>query len=194
MNDTVVLPKTSVWQRLKTFWFDLLENEVSLGYLLLVPLLVVVIGLIGYPFVLSLYFSLTDKVLAKSEFAFVGLANYFDLLDDPIFLRTVWNTFNYTVTAVIFKMVLGLIMALTLNEIKRMRRFWRAAFLLPWVVPSSLSVLAWVWMFDSQASIFTYFLNQLGLVEGKIGWLGDPTLAMAAVQTVNIWRGVPFFG
>lgn len=194
MNETSVLPKTNVWDRFREWWFDLLENEKSLGYLLLVPTLVVVIGLIGYPFVLSLYFSVTDKVLARSEINFVGLANYIDLLDDPIFLRTVWNTFNYTVTAVFFKMALGLAMALTLNEIKRMRRFWRAAFLLPWVVPSSLSVLAWVWMFDSQASIITYFLNQLGLVDGKIPWLGIPALAMAAVQTVNIWRGVPFFG
>ncbi len=194
MNKTPALPQASLWHRIKYRGSILLEHEASLGYLLLIPLLVVVIGLIGYPFVLSLYFSLTDKVLAKSEFGFVGLANYIDLLDDPIFHRTVWNTFNYTVTAVFFKMALGLIMALTLNEIKRMRRFWRAAFLLPWVVPSSLSVLAWVWMFDSQASIITYFLNLIGLVNGKIPWLGTPTLAMAAVQTVNIWRGVPFFG
>lgn len=193
-TQSTAISKINIWNRFKQWWFNLLENEKSLGYLLLVPTLVIVIGLIGYPFVLSLYFSVTDKVLAKSEFNFVGLANYIDLLDDPIFLRTVWNTFNYTVTAVFFKMALGLAMALTLNEVKRMRRFWRAAFLLPWVVPSSLSVLAWVWMFDSQASIFTYFLNQLGLVEGKIPWLGIPALAMAAVQTVNIWRGVPFFG
>lgn len=190
----VVISEINGWSRFKKWWFNLLENEKSLGYLLLVPTLVVVIGLIGYPFTLSLYFSVTDKVLAKTEFNFVGLENYINLLKDPIFLRTIWNTFNYTVTAVFFKMALGLVMALTLNEIKRMRRFWRAAFLLPWVVPSSLSVLAWVWMFDSQASVLTYFMNQLGVVEGKIAWLGIPALAMAAVQTVNIWRGVPFFG
>jgi len=116
------------------------------------------------------------------------------LLDDPIFIKTLWNTFNYSVTAVFIKVALGMVMALCLNEIIRMRRIIRAAFLLPWVAPSSLTILAWVWMFDSQYSILTYFLTQLGLVSDKIPWLGNPTLAMAAVQVVNIWRGVPFFG
>jgi multiple sugar transport system permease protein len=87
-----------------------------------------------------------------------------------------------------------MIMALTLKEVVRMRKIVRAMFLLPWVAPSSLTVLAWVWMFDSQYSIVTYFLQQMGLVEGKIPWFGDPELAMFAVQMVNIWRGVPFFG
>jgi multiple sugar transport system permease protein len=132
-------------------------------------------------------------VVAKADYSFVGLANYIDLLDDRIFLRTLWNTFNYTVTAVIFKVILGLLMALTLNSVRHMQRFFRAAFLLPWVAPASLSILVWVWMFDSQFSIITYFLNTFGLVEGKIPWLGRPGLAMAAVQTVNIWRGTPFF-
>jgi len=191
---TESLPKPAFIERLKQRWSDVLENETSLGYLLLIPLLVVVLGLIGYPFILSLYFSLTSKVLAKSEFIFVGLENYSNLLKDPIFRRTIWNTFNYTVTAVFFKMTLGLFMALSLNEVRRMRRFFRAAFLLPWVAPSALSVLAWVWMFDSQFSIITYFLRELGLIEQKIPWLGKPALAMAAVQTVNVWRGTPFFG
>jgi multiple sugar transport system permease protein len=170
-----------------------LENEVSLGYLLLIPLLVVVLGLIGYPFILSLYFSLTSKVLGQDELTFVGLKNYINLVKDPIFRRTIKNTFHYSVTAVFFKLSLGLLMALTLNEVRRGRRFFRAAYLLPWVAPSSLTVLAWLWMFDSQFSIITYFLRNVGLIEAKIPWFGRPALAMAAVQTVNIWRGTPFF-
>jgi multiple sugar transport system permease protein len=193
-NSAVSLTELSFWERVKERWTQLWENESSLGYLLLVPLLVVVLGLIGYPFLLSLYFSMSSKVLGRSEFIFVGLANYIDLLDDPIFRRTIWNTFNYSVTAVFFKMALGMVMALALNEVVKGRRFFRATFLLPWVAPSALSVLAWVWMFDSQFSIITWALNELGLYEGKIPWLGRPALAMAAVQTVNVWRGVPFFG
>ena len=180
--------------RLRKGGGTLLENESFLGYLLLLPMLIVVLGLIGYPFILSLYYSLTDKVIAQPDYHFVGLKNYIELTSDPIFLKTLVNTFNYSITAVFFKVILGLLMALTLKEVVRMRKIVRALFLLPWVAPSSLTVLAWVWMFDSQYSIITWFLQQVGLVEGKIPWFGDPTLAMAAVQLVNIWRGVPFFG
>lgn len=195
--DNTAIPENegdSKWDRLKNWWSSILENEALLGYVLLVPMLVVVIGLIGYPFTLSIYYSLTDKVLAQEEFTFVGLKNYIELANDPIFRKTLVNTFNYSVTAVFFKVGLGMLMALTLKEVIRMRKIVRAAFLLPWVAPSSLTVLAWVWMFDSQFSILTYFLQQLGMVEGKIPWFGDPELAMFAVQLVNIWRGVPFFG
>lgn len=171
-----------------------LENETLLGYLLLVPALIFIIGLVGYPFLLAVWFSLTDKLLAKAQYSFIGLANYSGLLQDPIFIRSVINTFNYTITAVIAKLLLGIAMALTLNEAILFRRFFRAAFLLPWVIPSSLSIIAWMWMFDTQFSVITYALRALGLVEGRIAWLGQPGLAMASVQTVNIWRGAPFFG
>jgi multiple sugar transport system permease protein len=171
-----------------------LENETTLGYLLLTPTLAILIGLLGYPLLLAIYFSLTDKLLARAEINFIGLENYIVLLQDPVFLRTLVNTFNYTLTAVVFKLILGLIMALTLNEAMRFRRFFRGAFLLPWVVPSSLSVLAWLWIFDSQFSVLTFVLQALGIVDERVAWLGSPGLAMASVQTVNIWRGTPFFG
>lgn len=192
VSETAAPP--GIWARIKGRVSATLENEPALGFILLVPLLVVVFGLIGYPFLLSIYFSMTDKVLGRSDFVFIGLENYATILKDPIFRRTVWNTFNYTVTAVFFKLFLGMLMALTLNEIRRGRRFFRAAFLLPWVAPSSLTVLAWLWMFDSQFSIITYFLRTFGLIQDKIPWFGRPALAMAAIQTVNVWRGTPFFG
>lgn len=190
---TLTNQKSAPRSKVLSWLNNLLENEASLGYLLLIPTVVVVLGLISYPFILSVYYSFTDKVMAKSDFVFVGLKNYIALFRDPIFRQTIRNTFNYTVTAVIFKMLLGLLMALTLNAATRFRKFFRAAFLLPWVVPSSLSVLAWKWIFDPQFSIITYFLRDWGLISERIPWLGDATFAMAAVQTVNIWRGVPFF-
>ena len=194
LNNSTMVTQTTRSQRFRKWWDSGLEREHLLGYLLIVPMLLVVIGLIGYPFLLSVYYSFTDKILAQPTYEFVGFSNYLSLLDDPIFIKTLINTFNYSVTAVIVKVLLGLVMALCLNEIIRLRRIIRAVFLLPWVAPSSLTILAWVWMFDSQFSIITYFLRELGLVTDKIPWLGDPTLAMIAVQTVNIWRGVPFFG
>lgn len=190
------LPNLEKKSRIGPFkWLGLqLESESKLGYFLLIPMMVIVLGLIGYPFLLAVYMSFTDRVMAAAEVNWVGLENYINLVKDPVFRKTVVNTFNYSVTAVLFKIGLGLLMALTLNQITRFRRFFRAAFLLPWVVPSSLSVLAWKYLFDPQFSVITYFAQMLGLVDGRIQWLGDPTMAMAAVQTVNIWRGVPFFG
>lgn len=175
-----------------------MENETSFGYLLLVPALLVVLGLVGYPFITSIYFSFTNKSigLAASEIEFIGFDNYRILFGDRIYRKALINTFNFTITAVIFKILLGLVMALVLNEIKRFRRFFRAIFLLPWVIPTSLSVLGWLWMFDPQFSVITHVLQLLGLIEPGvwIPWKADPQLAMASVQTVNIWRGAPFFG
>ncbi len=170
-----------------------LRRETIVGYSMLAPMVLVVAGLIGYPLVLSIWFSFTDKAIGEAG-TFIGLQNYIDNFNDPIFRRTVWNTFNYSVTAVVVKLVLGIVMAVLLYELKHFRRLWRGIFLLPWVVPSSLSVLGWVWMFDAQFSILTWILNSTGLYEESIRWLGDRTLAMGAVQTVNIWRGSPFFG
>jgi multiple sugar transport system permease protein len=156
----------------------------------------VVFGLIGYPFLTSIWFSFTNKSIGMSEIDFIGLQNYKVLVGDRIYRKALVNTFNFTITAVIFKILIGLMMALVLNEIKRFKRFFRAVFLLPWVIPTSLSVLGWLWMFDPQFSVITHFLQWLGLVEPDvwIPWKADPQLAMVAVQTVNIWRGAPFFG
>jgi multiple sugar transport system permease protein len=182
-----------VWCRFTNWCGIRLENETLLGYMLLVPTFVIVLGLVGYPFLLSVYYSFTDKTVGGSA-PFVGLKNFIDLAKDHIFRQTIVNTFNYTVTAVIVKISLGLLMALTLNEVKLFRRVLRASFLLPWVVPTSLSVLAWLWMFSPQYSVITYIARQLGIVDHAIQWYAKPRLAMAAVQTVNIWRGTPYFG
>jgi len=184
--------------RIKAGFNSMLENETSFGYLLLIPTLLVVIGLVGYPFLTSVYYSFTNKSIgmSASEIEFVGFQNFQRLVGDRIYRKALVNTYNFTITAVIFKILLGLMMALVLNEVKRFKRLLRAIFLLPWVIPTSLSVLGWLWMFDPQFSVITHVLQVLGFVEPGvwIPWKADPTLAMAAVQTVNIWRGAPFFG
>jgi multiple sugar transport system permease protein len=188
----------SAWSAFKEWCNCRFEDERIFGYLLLVPTIIVVLGLIGYPFLTSIYYSLTNKAIGMgaAEVQFIGLDNFKALVNDRIYRKALVNTFNFTVTAVIFKIALGLVMALTLNEVKRFRRFFRAVFLLPWVIPTSLSVLGWLWMFDPQFSVITHLLQSIGLVaEGTwIPWKADPQLAMASVQTVNIWRGAPFFG
>lgn len=200
------IQKAGAWGRFRHWWSCCLENQAVLGYLLLIPTILTVLGIVGYPFLTSIYYSFTDKAIGAAEINFIGFDNYASLIKERIYRKAFVNTFNFTVTAVIVKILLGLVMALTLNEIRRFRRFFRAVFLLPWVMPTSLSVLGWLWMFDPQFSVITYILKVTGLFDlmktvgilkplaTSIPWKADPQLAMASVQTVNIWRGTPFFG
>lgn len=183
--------RPGLWQQFQ----DWIDQERVLGYALSAPALLILIGLIAYPFVVAIYLSLTDRTIAQSSSgAFVGLQNFITLIQDSIFQQTALNTFNYTFVSVFFKMVLGLLMALILNEAIVARNFFRGALLLPWVVPTSLSTLGWLWMFDPSYSVINWILVHLGLTEQGPIWLGSPFWAMLSVQLVNIWRGVPFFG
>jgi multiple sugar transport system permease protein len=148
--------------------------------------------LLAYPFVLAVWISLTDRVLGEPG-KFIGLGNYLKLLQDPLFRQTVWNSFIYTISTVFLKMLLGIVLALLLNQEMPARNIIRGALLLPWIVPTSLSVLTWLWMFDSLFSVVNYILLGLGLIAKKIPWLGDPFWAMVSVIIVNTWRGLPFF-
>lgn len=181
----------SPWQRFSS-WLD---RERILGPVLVAPALILLILLIAYPFGVSLFLSVSNRVIAKADSGvFIGLANFRKLLNDSIFRQTVVNTLNYALVSVFFKLILGMIMALVLNEITLFKNFFRGALLLPWIVPTSLSALGWLWMFDSQYSIINRYLLGAGIIAEKIVWLGTPTLAMFSVQVVNIWRGIPFFG
>ncbi len=168
------------------------KSEALTGYGLISPAVFLMLVLLAYPFVLAVYISLTDRVLGEPG-KFVWLGNFIKLLQDSLFRQTVWNSFVYTVTTVFFKMLLGIILALLLNQEIPCRNLIRGAILLPWIVPTSLSVLTWLWMFDSLFSVVNYILLGLGLISRKIPWLGDPFWAMVSVVIVNTWRGLPFF-
>ncbi len=168
------------------------KPEALTGYLLISPAVFLMLVLLAYPFVLAVYISLSDRVLGEPG-KFIWLGNFIKLLQDSLFRQTVWNSFVYTVTTVFFKMLLGIILALLLNQEIPCRNLIRGAILLPWIVPTSLSVLTWLWMFDSLFSVVNYILLGLGLISKKIPWLGDPFWAMVSVIIVNTWRGLPFF-
>jgi len=181
----------SLWQRI-SMWLDK-ENVMAGAFI--TPSLIILILFVAYPFVVAIYLSFTNRTIGGAGgYNFVGLKNYIYLLNDDIFLKTAVNTFNYTFVAVIFKLFLGMLMALVLHEVKYFKNIFRGALLLPWVIPTSLSTLIWLWMFDSQYSVFNWILLSLGLIEKKIIWLGFPATAMMSVQIINIWRGIPFFG
>lgn len=172
-----------------------LNQEKILGPALVAPAILILVALIAYPFFIAIWLSLTDRVIARSDTGnFIGFANFTTLFKDSIFRRTVINTFNYAFVSVLFKLVLGMIMALVLNEVKFFKNFFRGILLLPWIVPTSLSALGWLWMFDSQFSVLNRILLDLGIIQRKIIWLGTPATAMFSIQLVNIWRGIPFFG
>jgi len=148
--------------------------------------------LLAYPFVLAVWISLTDRVLGEPG-KFIWLGNFLKLLQDSLFLQTVWNSFVYTISTVFLKMLLGVILALLLNQDIPCRNLVRGLILMPWIVPTSLSVLTWLWMFDSLFSVVNYILLGAGLISKKVPWLGDPLWAMVSVIIVNTWRGLPFF-
>ncbi len=165
-------------------------RERHLPLVLVSPVLVLLAGLIAYPFLISIFMSLTDKRIGTAG-TFVGLTNYARLLQDDMFQQTIKNTLLYAVSAVSLKTVLGLSLALCLAAVPRGRRFFRGLVLLPWVVPTSLSVLAWWWMFEPLFSVINWTLRCLG--GQNMPWLSDPFWARVAVITVNVWRGTPFF-
>src|SRR6201997_3733928 len=172
--------------------FRLLEDERWLAFVLLVPTLVLLGMFIAYPFVRGILLSVTSsRVGVPGEF--VGLANFYKIFNDGIFRTSVYNTFVYTGVTTVFKLSLGLWLAMLLNRHFRGKAFTRAFILLPFIIPTVLSTFAWKWMFDPTFSVINWMLFHLGLIHSRINWLGDPDLAMISVIIVNVWRGVPFY-
>jgi multiple sugar transport system permease protein len=170
----------------------MLEREDALAIWLLAPTLLILTLFIAYPFARGVWLSLTNAVVGEPGH-FVGLQNFAKIWDDSIFRTTVLNTFVYTGVTTVFKLALGLWLALLLNRHFRGKAWVRAFILLPFIIPTVLSTLAWKWMFDPTFSVFNWLFWKLSLINSRINWLGDPELAMASVMAVNVWRGVPFY-
>jgi ABC-type sugar transport system permease subunit len=184
--------RASTKTRVGTWQF--LERQTVLGPLLVLPLLLVVIGLLAYPVASALLISLQDKVIGQPG-RFIGLENYRALLfEDVRFRQVVGNSVLFTLVSVAAKLVVGMGMALILNQQFPFRGFFRGWLLLPWVTPIFVCALTARWMFDGSAGVINYVLQRLGIIELPIAWLGMGATAMAAVIITNIWRGFPFFG
>jgi multiple sugar transport system permease protein len=170
----------------------LLEDERWLAAVLLLPTVVLLGLFIAYPFVEGVVLSVTDAKVGVAG-KFVGMANFDKLWNDSIFRVAVGNTFVYTAVTTVFKLALGLWLAMLLNRHFKGKALTRAFILLPFIIPTVLSTFAWKWMFDPTFSVINWTLFRLSLITGRINWLGDPTLAMISVIIVNVWRGVPFY-
>jgi multiple sugar transport system permease protein len=170
------------------------QRESTLAWLFLLPGVLVLLVFLAYPFGYGIYISLTDAMVGFAGTQFIGLENYQRLLDDPTFIKTVRNTFVYGFGTVPFKLVLGLGLALVLNQSFRFSRFFRAFLLLPWIVPTAISSLAFLMLYSGVLSPISWVMENLGIIDGNINFLGDPTNAIISLCVANIWRGVPFFG
>ncbi len=185
----------------QTSWYDFLNNKLGKDYKIafyfLLPTFLIVLILIAYPIVLSLFLALSN-VMVGDEFTwdhFVGFKNFKEIFGNRIYQRALVNTSIYTFGSVIFKIVLGMIMALLLLNPIKGKPWIRGLLLLPWVVPTVLSALTFRWLFDRLFSPINYILRTIGIVDFPgIPFLSNPTLAMLSVILVNIWKGIPFFG
>jgi len=147
---------------------------------------------IAYPFVMAIWFSLTD-ISVGTRGTFVGIANFRKAWNDTIFQTAFWNTCFYTFWATVFKLTLGMWLALLLNRHFRFKRMIRAWMLLPFIIPTVLSTFAWRWMFDPTFSVINWTLYHLGWISDRLPFLSDGDWAMWCAIAVNTWRGTPFF-
>src|SRR5215475_154969 len=186
----VVLPGSSVSQPARLT--RMLENESLLAALLLLPTVLLLGLFIAYPFVMGVWLSLSNTSVGNAG-EFVGIKNFLKAWNDGIFQVAFRNTFFYTFWATIFKLALGMWLALLLNRSFRGKRIIRASMLLPFIIPTVLSTFAWRWMFDPTFSVLNWLLYQSGLIVTKIPFLSDGAYAMWCAIVVNTWRGMPFF-
>ncbi|HXJ79673.1 MAG TPA: sugar ABC transporter permease [Candidatus Methylomirabilis sp.] len=170
-----------------------LDREALLGPLFVTPALLLLLVLVAYPFGMALYFALSNAFIGRPSH-FVGLRNFVNLWQSDAFRQTFQNAFVFTGAAVACKLVMGIALALLLNQQLWFKRLIRGAVLLPWVIPTALSTLGWWWMFNSLYSVVNWTGIALGLMDPPgPNWLGQRYYAMAAVVIVNVWRGLPFF-
>ncbi|MGB8547237.1 MAG: sugar ABC transporter permease, partial [Xanthobacteraceae bacterium] len=175
---------TRAWDRLKV-------DRNWLGAWFMLPTAAFLILFLAYPLGLGVWLSFTDARIGRPG-AFIGLENYDWLWDDSTFRLAVFNTILYTAVASVIKFAVGLYLALLLNQNMPMKAIIRAIVLIPFIVPTVLSAIAFWWLYDSQFSILSWSLRQLHLISTNINFLGDPWNARWSVIFANIWRGVPF--
>jgi multiple sugar transport system permease protein len=180
----VAIRESSAWSRLQTN-----RNFIALWFML--PAAAFLILFLAYPLGLGVWMSFTDERIGRGG-VFVGLENYEWLWDDTIFWLAVFNTLLYTVVASAIKFAIGLYLALLLNRRMPFKAMVRAIVLIPFIVPTVLSAIAFWWIYDAQFSIVSWSLIKLGLITHNINFLGDTDWARASVIIANIWRGVPF--
>jgi multiple sugar transport system permease protein len=170
---------------------NLLDNRNALGLLFMLPAGALLLVFLTYPLGLGTWLGFTDAKIGRPG-AWIGLENFIYLFGDSVARLSLFNTFFYTAVASVLKFALGLWLALLLNKHIPLKAFVRAIVLLPFIVPTALSAIAFWWIYDSQFSVVSWVLVKTGLIHQYIDFLGDPWLARFSTIAANVWRGVPF--
>ncbi|MGF1650914.1 MAG: carbohydrate ABC transporter permease [Hyphomicrobiaceae bacterium] len=186
-----VAPKRKREIAAPTAWSQLKTNRNWLGFWFMLPAMAFLLLFLAYPLVLGIWLSFTDTRIGRPG-QFVGLENYEWMFEDRVFWGSVFFTIFYTLIASIAKFVIGLYLALLLNQHMPFKAIIRAVILIPFIVPTVLSAIAFWWIYDPQFSIVSWSLRQMGLIQTNIDFLGDPWNARWAVIFANVWRGIPF--
>ena len=169
-----------------------LQNSRNLlGLAFMLPAGVLLLLFLTYPLGLGVWLGFTDTKIGRGG-EWIGLQNYEFLWGDSVTRLALFNTLFYTTVASVIKFALGLWLAILLNERLPFKTFFRSVILLPYIVPTALSAIAFWWIYDSQFSIISWALVKMGLIDHYIDFLGDPYNARLATIVANIWRGVPF--
>src|SRR6266849_3420370 len=165
-----------------------MQRKSTIGFLMTLPLILLVVLLVLYPALYSIHLATLNKSMER----FVGFGNFLFLFKRETFWMVVRQSCIFAITAVVFKALIGFIVAhLVHNVPSRGQRKWRGMLLVPWVIPPAMSTLAWLWLFDPSYSAFNWLFERIGIPQ--VNWLGDPNWARFSVILVNVWFGAPFF-
>ena len=171
----------------------LVDRPEWLGPLMIAPAVLYIVLIVGVPFLLALYYSVSDISMGSRTLGFVGLRNFTSVVETTKFQTSLKNTFVFAIVSQVLVMVLATVLALALSRDFPGKWLVRLLILLPWVAPISLGSIGWLWILDSTYSVINWTLEALGLIraEGWFMWLGVPYLAMGSVIAIQVWRILP---
>ncbi len=171
----------------------LLDSEKVFGYVLVAPAVLYILLLVGYPFAIALWFTVSDASVSHPIGPFTGLDNLRFVLDDDIFRRALVNTFTFTISSQILQMVLGTLLAFLLMRRFPGRRLVRALIMVPFTIPAAIGAMAWTWMFNPTYSVINWIgIHINAFAAPGPNWLGEEGYAMVSIIIVNVWRNLPF--
>ena len=169
------------------------EKEQKIGWFLVIPALILLFLVFAYPIGRAFWLSLfTENLGTQLKPVFSGFTNYIRMVGDGRFWQSMWNTSIFTFASVTVELILGMGIALVLNQSFKGRGIVRTISIIPWALPTAVMGLAWAWIFNDQFGIVNDILFRLGLIEEGISWLGNPTLAMLALIIADVWKTTPF--
>lgn len=169
------------------------RQENLIAWLFIAPLVLIMASLIIYPFFKAIWMSVNEWRVGSGAKGFVGLQNYINVSKNFLFQKAFGNTMMWAFFSVIVKLFLGMLLAMILNQKFKFSKLIRGLVLVPWIIPTTISALVWVWIFNDMGGALNEILMALHIIRRPVAWLGKASLARASVISVNIWRGTPYF-